>query len=249
MKTIHRFKALSLFLLLAYLLAACGGTLPQSTASSRGSKVEPNVVAFTGAVESMNGSEWTVGGQKLSLDSQASLDPNIALGDQVKVEAHVLPDGSVVASKVQSSIASKSVADDNSTPSPDLSSASDASSSQAAVAKEVFGAVEAMTADTITVDGVSFNLADFTEFKDALTVGDQVKLHVTVNADGTFTVREVEKSVPSVDNSNSSSASNDGPAHDANDDKSNHISPDDGANHDSNDDHGGGDSNSGSGGG
>ncbi|HEX9385071.1 MAG TPA: hypothetical protein VF918_02040 [Anaerolineales bacterium] len=84
MKITNRFKVLSFFLIAAYLLAACGGTLPQSTASAKGPKVEANVVAFTGIVEAINGTQWTVGGQTLTLDPQVSLDPNIAVGDQVK---------------------------------------------------------------------------------------------------------------------------------------------------------------------
>ncbi|HLO15935.1 MAG TPA: DUF5666 domain-containing protein [Anaerolineales bacterium] len=258
MKSINRFKALSFFLIAAYLLAACGGTLPGNPTTAKGPKVEANAVAFTGMVQAMNGTEWTVGGQKITLDPQVALDPNIAVGDLVKVEANVSPDGAVVALKVESSandnVVSAPSADASSTPDPASTSSPDASASQITGANqnEIFGTVEAMTADAITVNGVTYSLTQgFTEIKDALSVGDQVKLHVTVNADGTATVREIEKSATAVeDNSNSgSSTSNDGLNHDANDDNSNNHSSDDGSNHDANDDNSGGGSNSGSGGG
>ena len=276
MKTMHRFKVLFFFLIATYLLAACGGNLPQATTSAQGSKVEENIVAFTGIVEAINGAQWTIGGQTLTLDPQVSLDPNIALGDQVKVEANVSADGTVVAIKVESSAKDDAVAalstpsaeanasntpDPVGTPSPDASSTpdvnttSDPSSTQVAGGSqnEIFGTVEAITAGTITIDGVTYNLAQgFTEIKNALTVGDQVKVHVIANANGTFTIREIEKSTgTTVDNhSGDSNGSNDGPNQDVNDDHSNGSgdSADDGPNHDSNDDHGGDNGNSGSGG-
>ena len=251
MKVFTRFKVLPFFLVVAYLLAACGGTFPRSTNSTEGSKLEPNVVAFTGIVQSMTGTEWTVGGQKFTLDSQVSLDPNIGVGDEVKVEANVFPNGSVVASKVQSSVTGEAISkfhiEDTRTSSPDKISAPEAFQ---ATKREIFGVIQALTADTVTVEGVAYNLADFTEFKDTLTVGDQVKLHVLVNADGTFIVREAEKSVTSAEDTlTSNHGSDESGNHDANDDNSYHPSSDDGSNHDSNDDHGGGDGNSGSGGG
>lgn len=266
MKNINRFRVLSFFLIAAYLLTACGGALPQTATSEKGPKVDANVVAFTGVVEAINGTEWTVSGQKLMLDPQAALDPNIAVGDEVKVEGNVSADGVVTALKVESSANDDAVstpsADDSasstpepiSTSSPETSKPPDVDSSpdapdQTAGANEneVFGTVDAITADTITVNGVTYSLTNFTEVKDALAAGDPVKLHVIVNADGTVTVREIEKSVESFDdNSSSSGGSDDGSNHDANDDHSNGNSSDDGPDHDSNDDQGG---NSGSGGG
>ena len=103
MKIINRFKLLSFFLVAAYLLAACGGTLPGSAISAKGPKVAADVVAFAGVVEAINGTEWTVNGQTITLDSQTSLDPNIAVGDEVRVEANVSADGAVIALKVESS--------------------------------------------------------------------------------------------------------------------------------------------------
>ena len=274
MKTINHFKVLSFFLIAAYLLAACGGTLPSSAVPAKGPKVDASIVAFTGIVEAINGAQWTVSGQTLILDPQVSLDPNIKVGDSVKVEANVSADGSVVALKVESPASDDAVstpsADANSTPDPagtpsaDVSSTPDASSTanpaspQAAgsAQNEIFGAVEAMTTATITVNGVTYNLAQgFTEIKDIVAVGDQVKLHVIPNADGTFTVREIEKSAAITtvdDNSSNSNSSDDGLNHDVNDDNSsnsNSNGSDDGPNHDSNDDNGGSGGNSGPGGG
>lgn len=257
MKNIGYFRVLTVFLVAAYLLTACGGTLPQNTTSLKGPKVEANVTAFTGIVESINGNELMVNGQKITLDPQTSLDPNIQVGDKVNVEANVSADGSVVAIKVEStasddpiataSAGASSTPDPASTSSPDASktpaadSSPDAPQSSSANANEVFGSVDAITADSVTVNGVTYRLTNFTEVKDVLTAGDQVKLHLIVNADGTVTVREIEKSVTSFDDNSNSGGSDDGPNHDANDDHSNGNSSDDhdddGPNHDSDDEH------------
>ena len=251
MKTINRYKALSFFLITAFLLAGCGGTLSQSTDRTNRPRVETrNVVAFTGIVEAMNGTQWTVGGQTVTLDPQAFLDPDITLGDEVKVEANVSADGGVVALKVESSpsVDASSTPDPVSTASADMSSTPEVGSTPETSSthgagnteNEISGAVEALTAGTITVNGVTYILAEgFTEIKDALLVGDQVKLHVIVNADGIFTVREIEKSVASDDPGNSN-GSDDGPGYDSSDDNSNDNSNDDSddhSDHNGNDDH------------
>jgi uncharacterized protein DUF5666 len=281
MKIINRFKALSFFVIAASLLSACGGALQQSTISEKAQKTEANPVAFSGVVETMSGSQWTVGGQPLTLDPQASLDPNIAVGDTVNVEGKVSADGAVVAMKVESSAKDEAISTpsaDASTPepikTPEVNGISDPASPQAVSGSqnEVIGTVEALTADTITIDGVTYNLANSTEIKDSLAVGDQVKVHVIANADGTFTVREIEKTTATTvdDHSSNSNGMDDGANHDINDDNSsssngldngaNHdISDDnssnsgngtdDGATHDSNDDSGGSEGSSGPGGG
>lgn len=237
MKKIHRLKVLSIFLIGAYLLAACGGALPESGASTQGPKVQASVVAFTGIVEAINGNEWTVSGQKLTIDPQAALDPNIVVGDEVKVEANVFTDGAVVVMKIETSKPDDVVptvsAQATGTP------ATSGPQATGANAREVFGAVEAMTASTIVVNGVTYNLLSSTEFKDVIGVGDQVKLHVIVNADGTLAIREIEKSTGGGDDNSNSSNSN-GSIGNSNDSNSNddNSNDDNGNDNNSNDDNG-----------
>lgn len=100
--------------------------------------------------------------------------------------------------------------------------------------QEIVGAVQAITKESITINGVTYKLASFTEFKGTIVLGDQVKIHVIVNADGTFTIREIEKTTGAgTDNSNSNSNTNSN----SNDDNSN-------SNSNSNDDNSNGDDNS-----
>ena len=227
MKNSNHFKILSFLLSTAYFLSACGGTLPQSTTSVKASNGQANLVAFTGIVEAMNGSQWTVSGQQMTVDQQASLDPNITVGDRVRVEASVSAEGTVAVLKVETSanddiistpLATASNVPDpigRSTPdariAPALSSAPNPSSTDVGGnnENEVFGTVEAVGVDTITVNGVAYILAGFTEIKDAIVVGDQVKLHVILYADGTLAVREIEKSEALGDNNSNDNSDND----------------------------------------
>jgi len=100
----------------------------------------------------------------------------------------------------------------------------------------VLGVVDALTADSITVDGVTYGITSFTEFKDVIAVGDQVKLHVIVNEDGTFTVSEIEKSTGIGDDNTNSST--DDSSLNSNDDGGSSINSndDDKSNSNSNDD-------------
>jgi uncharacterized protein DUF5666 len=117
---------------------------------------------------------------------------------------------------------------------------SDGNSNDSAV--EIFGVVEAITDDTITINGVMYQLANFTAFKDLVSVGDQVKVHVLFNADGTFTILEVEiSSGLGGDNGNDANSNDDnGNGANSNDDNGNDSN--------SNDDSGGNDNGSGGGG-
>jgi hypothetical protein len=265
MKQTFRIRFISIALIGAYLLSACGGALPQVAPSEVAQKVQTREIVFTGAVEQISGDQWVVSGQAFTVAPTASMDSSIAVGDIVKVEGQVSADGVVTALKVETSMAtddnandgnvngntnddasgSGSNANDNAntnanTNADNSNSANDNGSAGGTGGPEVFGLVEAITTESITVNGVTYQFATFTEFKDAIAVGDQVKIHVIVNSDGTFSIREIEKSDGLGDDGNSNDDN-------GNDDNSNGgNSNDDDGNDDnsnggnSNDDGGGG---------
>jgi hypothetical protein len=246
MKTINRFKVLSFFLIAAYLLAACGGTLPATASSTGAPKVQANDVVFTGVVEAINASQWMVSGQQINMDASTAVDPDIQIGDVVKVEASVSQDGTVLAVKVEASIPDDNAnsgndnsaitpndnsGNSNANPVDDNSNAANDNGNSAAssATAEVLGAVEDITVDAIVINGVTYGLASFTEFKGVIAVGDQVKIHVIVNADGTLTIREIERTAGGAgddnsnanvndDNSNSSNSNDNGNSSNSNDD-------------------------------
>ncbi len=260
---INRFTLVSLLLIGAYVLSACGGVAPQGTSPDVAQKVQSKEIVFTGVIESINGTEWIVSGQKVTVDPSASLDPNLAVGVIVKVEGQMSADGTVTALKVETSAVSDDNAndgnandngntnDDNSndgnanddanananTNDDNSNTANDNSAAAGGNQSEVFGVVESITTESITVNGVTYMLAGFTEIKDAIAVGDQVKIHILVNADGTFTIREIERSDDFGDDNGNDDNSNDD---NGNDDNSN----DDNGNDDNSNDDNGNDDNS-----
>jgi len=100
----QRFFITTMVLLVAYLLSACGGA-PQPAEQPAGDqaaiKVQAVEVAFTGVVEAMNGNEWTVNGQVLSVDPAVVRDGPFQAGDTIKVEGTVNADGSLTVSRVE----------------------------------------------------------------------------------------------------------------------------------------------------
>ena len=267
MKAVNRFKLLSIVLVFAYLLSACSGAATQSAAPSGSGKPQGKEVAFTGIVEAIGAGEITVSGQVVALDARSVLDPNIKVGDIVKVEASVSDTGAVIALKVESSVADDTTAgqgntndnntnadntnadntngtntnaNDNSTPANDNTAVNDNGSVVGGTGQEISGVVDAISADAVTIDGVTYQFGSFTELKDAIFVGDTVKLHVIVNADGSLTVREIEKSAGAGigdDNSNDDNSNSNVNDDNGNDDNSNGSnSNDDNGNDDHDDD-------------
>ena len=210
MKGINRFKFSTFFLVFAYLLNACTGIAPQSTTSKGDGKSQSMEVAFTGKVEAISVDSITVNGQTVSIDASTALAHNIQVGDIVKVVAQVSDSGTVLALTIEAFRAEdvttptvSSAVASTATPSsptvretPYVTSTPDPSYNQTVngMEKEIFGVVDSITADSVTVAGVTYPFSAFTEFKAAIAAGDYVKLHVIVNADGSMTVREIEKS-------------------------------------------------------
>jgi len=234
MKKINRTMFFSILVVLAYVLSACSGApAGQSTNDQLAQPGQAQDVVFTGTVESVNGNQWIVSGQTITVEDGTAA--NIAVGDNVKVEAHVAEDGTVTAVHIEVSGADDANSnssngndsnsnDSNANGNDNTSNSNDNQGDNSNVSngngngndnsnpandQEVSGIVEAITTDSITINGVVYMIADFTEFKDIIAMGNQVKIHVIVNADGTFTIREIEKSAQTgLDNGNSNSNSN-----------------------------------------
>lgn len=259
MQKSYRFL-LSALVLGAFLLSACSGAIPQQDDSPGGSAGTSSEVVFTGTVQSMGGGQWLISGQSVDVDGSTAVDSSIQVGDIVRVEANVSQDGAVLALKIESSRPDDdsngndaNSNDDNANMNGDDGNTNDNSNGNGVDdnsnanansndgmddGNEVFGVVESITTDSITIGGVTYAIASFTEFKNIISVGDQVKIHVIVNADGTLAIREIEKSAAGDDdnsNFNGNSNDDDGSNGNSNDDNSNDDDDDDNSNSNSND--------------
>jgi hypothetical protein len=255
MQKSYRFLA-SALILGAFLLSACSGVLPQQDDSSQGpAGAQFTEVVFTGTVDAMGGTQWTISGQLVGVEGSTVVDPGIQVGDIVKVEARVSSDGKVLAFRIEASkpddgnanednsngnmnanddnsndnTNANGNANDNANGNANVNGNANDNGAPAGAEREAFGVVQAITANSIIINGVTYKLAKFTEFKHPIAVGDQVKIHVIVNADGTLTIREIEKTRGTGignNNSNSNSNSNGNSNDNSNDDKGNSNSND-----------------------
>lgn len=94
------------------LLSACGAGAPASTSApavAGNAKVQAMPVSFVGIIDSISGDQWVISGTTVTVDASIVRDGPFKVGDQVKVEGHVSPDGSFTISRVEAPIG-----DDNS---------------------------------------------------------------------------------------------------------------------------------------
>src|SRR5512133_1556766 len=87
--------------LVSMLISACGGTATADT-SAGGDKPLASLVEFTGVIEAIDGNQWTINGQVITVDPTILRDGPFVVGDTVKVEAEVQADGTVVVTRVES---------------------------------------------------------------------------------------------------------------------------------------------------
>ena len=247
MKTMKFIRAA--IVLLGILLSACAPAANSAAPANGGGKGLADVI-FSGAIESINGDQWVVNGQTIQVDSSVLRDGPFAVGDTVKVEASRSDDGTVIAQRVETPDAA--VATEAATSAPDdFSSSPDNSATPQAPAfdhqgNEAVGTVDAMTDTSISIGGQTYTFAPGAEIKGDIVTGSSVKLHFTVNGDGSVSVTEIE--LATTTQVSDKKSNDDSSIHDVNDDHGGTTtSSDDGANQNTNDDHGG-NSNSGGGG-
>lgn len=83
-------------------LSACGAAAAPATPTEVGSgKVEAMPVAFVGIIDSIAGDQWVISGTMVMVDPAVVRDGPFAVGDQVKVEGSLNPDGSFTVSRVE----------------------------------------------------------------------------------------------------------------------------------------------------
>ena len=110
MKKTPRFFFIGLALI-ALFISACGGAVAAPSETSSGSgRPQASLVEFSGVIEAMDGNQWTVNGQMITVDDSILREGPFAVGDSVKVEAEVRADGSIIVTRVER----PSAADDNS---------------------------------------------------------------------------------------------------------------------------------------
>lgn len=96
----------------ALLLSACGGAAV--SAEPTAGKAQAALVQFTGIIEAMDGDQWTVNGQVLTVDPSLLGGKTFKVGDTIEMEVEVRSDGAIVVKRVSGSDDDNSNDDDDS---------------------------------------------------------------------------------------------------------------------------------------
>jgi len=158
-----------LLLFSAALIAGC-----QAAPAALGADAETkqsSEVELLGLVREIGDEAWIVGEQSLAIAPETEIKGLIVPGDFVKVHALLSLDGSLQAREIE--VQDPRPADLR----PEL---------------EFVGLVETISTNLWTVGGKAVAVTAQTEIKGLLVVGDRVKVHAFLAADGSLTAREIE---------------------------------------------------------
>jgi len=172
----------------ALALSACAGFVPPDGLSVEDVEINASAseVEFVGGVEAMGPDSWTVGGVPVGINAETQIDSGLAVGDLAKVHAMVAPDASLTGREI------RAVESQASSSSQDASSSADSSQAE----MEFTGAVVSMDPSAWVVGDRTLAVTEATEIKDAIVVGDMVKVHAQLQSDGSLTAMEIELAGP-----------------------------------------------------
>jgi len=151
-----------------------------------GSTATPGVpgsgeVEFFGKIESIQNGVYVIGGRTVRTAPQTEIKGALAVGLMVKVHAALQPDGTYLAREIEAARGD----DAGSTATPGVPGSGE---------MEFFGKIESIQNGVYGIGGRTVRTAPQTEIKGALAVGLMVKVHATLQPDGTYLAREIELS-------------------------------------------------------
>jgi hypothetical protein len=202
--TTRRLAFLPRGLLIALMLGACGGAVPADVLAALPAHVEltdsGTQMSFSGQIQAMGIDSWTVEGVSFNVNGRTEIKGDFVVGDQVKV--HLTLDsasGALLATVIegvgepQIEPTERSEAGDILLePTEEASSTPEADATPGTEDYEFIGIVNAMGGGAWTINDNTVTIMDQTEIKDAITVGDTVKVEARVSLDGTITAKEIK---------------------------------------------------------
>ena len=98
----NKFRFLLFVLTIAtVLLSACGAAAATPNVENVAPKVDAVPVAFIGTIDSMAGDQWVINGNTVTVAAEVVRNGPFSIGDRVKVEGAVGPNGSFAVSRVE----------------------------------------------------------------------------------------------------------------------------------------------------
>ncbi|MEW6505616.1 MAG: DUF5666 domain-containing protein [Chloroflexota bacterium] len=138
-------------------------------------------VEFFGKIESIQNGVYGIGGRTVRTAAGTEIKGALAVGAMVKVHATLQADGSYLAREIELSQGD----DAGKTATPGAPGSGEV---------EFFGKIESIQNGVYGIGGRTVRTAAGTEIKGALAVGAMVKVHATLQADGSYLAREIELS-------------------------------------------------------
>jgi hypothetical protein len=119
---------------------------------------------LTGIIESKGASTWVIGGQEFKVNATTQLDGGLTVGAEAKVEFVRLPDGSLLATEIETD------KDEG----------------------HFSGTVQSIGTDTWKINGETFTLDDSTRIDDDLAVGLEARVEFVTVADGSLLAIDIQ---------------------------------------------------------
>ncbi len=157
-----------------------------SSNSSSSSNLGEVEFKLYGIVETMGSSAWAISGNAISVDSSTSIEAGLAVGSIVEVEGRVVS-GSLLATEIKNEDSLDDGMED-STGTPEVESTSQPSGSEI----EFTATLVSINGNTWLVGQRSVVVTASTEIKDNPQVGSLVKVHASLQSDGSYLAREIE---------------------------------------------------------
>jgi len=131
---------------------------------------------YIGQLQAIQPGLWTIGDTQFKILRETHLDPTLRAGEQVLVLVYSGDDGSLYAQAILR-VPETLVEGQESFEPFDI---------------EFTGTVQAISGDSLVIDGKTVQLTGETEIKGDFTIGTLLKVHAAVSPDGSLTAREVE---------------------------------------------------------
>ena len=125
--------------------------------------------AIVGEVEAIGDTEWIVAGQAIAVDDETDVEGDVEIGDLVRVEGIVLPDGVLLAERIRPI------------------------EEQPGFPFDFVGVVQDIADETWAVSGITITVDADTEIDEGLASGDVVRVRGWILDDGTWLARSIER--------------------------------------------------------
>jgi len=156
-------------------------------------------VEFTGTVETITPTSWTVSGRVLTIAPETQIEGVINVGDLVEVSASTASDGTLTAHKIRLEEEGNANSNDNQNGNEnendnDNENENANSNDQHHDKVEFSGAVEVISSESWTIAGRTVAITPSTEIEGSIVVGSQVEVKAMTNADGSLTALKIKLS-------------------------------------------------------